>query len=113
MSMNDVEARRLASNEARMDRVERLLQQLLYTLMSSNSQMDQIKRMETLLQELRGNSDTHMAAANPVTIAQQERPEMAAIRQALLSGNKLKAIQLYRSAFNAGLKEAQDAIDAM
>lgn len=113
MSMTDVEARRLASLEARMNRIERLLQQLLYTLMSSNSQMDQLRRMETLLQELRGSSDTYTAAASPVTEAQQEQPEMAAIRQALLSGNKLKAIQLYRSAFNAGLKEAQDAIDAM
>lgn len=89
------------------------MQQLLYTLMSSNSQMDQIRRIETLLQELRGSSDTHPAAVSPVTASQQERPEMAAIRQALLSGNKLKAIQLYRSSFNAGLKEAQDAIDAM
>lgn len=105
MNMTDV--------EARMNRLERLMQQLLYTLMSSNSQMDQIRRMETILQELRGNSDTHTAAASPVTVAQQERPEMATIRQALLSGNKLKAIQLYRSAFNAGLKEAQDAIDAL
>jgi ribosomal protein L7/L12 len=105
MSMTDV--------EARMNRLERLLQQLLYTLMSSNSQMDQIRRMETLLQELRSSSDMSTAAASPVTVAQQERPEMAAIRQALLSGNKLKAIQLYRSAFNTGLKEAQDAIDAL
>lgn len=96
-----------------MKQMERLMQQLLYTMMSSNSQMDQIRRIETLLQELRSSSDTHLADGSPVTASQQERPEMAAIRQALLSGNKLKAIQLYRSAFNAGLKEAQDAIDAM
>jgi len=31
----------------------------------------------------------------------------------LLSGNKLKAIQLYRSLYGVGLKEAQDALDAM
>ena len=103
----------LASLEARVTWIERLLQQVLYTLMSSNSHMDQLKRLETLLQELRGSSETHTAAANLVTGAQQQRPEMAAIRQALLSGNKLKAIQLYRSAFHAGLNEAQDAIDAL
>ena len=113
MSMTDVEARRLASLEARMNRIERLMQQLLYTLMSSNSPVDQSRRMETMLQELHGSSDPHTAAPNPVTVAQQDRPEMAAIRQALLSGNKLKAIRLYRSAFNAGLKEAQDAIEDM
>ena len=113
MSMTDVEARRLASLEARMNQIERLMQQLLSTLMSSNSHMDQIERMETIVQELRGSLDTHTAVASPVAAAQQERPEMAAIRQALLSGNKLKAIQLYRSAFNASLKEAQDAIDAL
>lgn len=113
MSMTVEEAGHLASLEARVTRIERLLQQVPYTLMSSNSHMDQLKRMETLLQDLRGSSETHTAAANPVTGAQQERPEMAAIRQALLSGNKSKAIQLYRSAFHASLKEAQDAIDAL
>jgi len=103
--MDDQElARHITSLQARMNRIERLMQQLLYTLMSSNSPIDQSRRMETMLQELPGSS---------VTVAQQERPEMAAIRQALLSGNKLKAIQLYRSAFNAGMKEAQDALDAM
>ncbi len=86
------------------------MQQLLSTLMSSNSHMDQIRRMETMVQELRGSLDAHTAAASPVAVSQQERPEMAAIRQALLSGNKLKAIQL---AFNVSLKEAQDAIDAL
>jgi ribosomal protein L7/L12 len=113
MSLNDVEARRIAALEVRIKQMERLMQQLLYTLMSSNSQVDQIRRMETMLQELRGSSDNSRAAASPLSAAQQERPEMAAIRQALQTGNKLKAIQLYRSAFNAGLKEAQDAIDAM
>ena len=112
--MDDQElARHITSLQARMNRIERLMLQLLYTLMSSNSPMDQSRRMETMVQELRGSSDTHTAATNPVTVAQQERPEMAAIRQALLSGNRLKAIQLYRSAFNAGMKEAQDALDAM
>jgi ribosomal protein L7/L12 len=43
----------------------------------------------------------------------QERPEMGAIREALLSGDKMKAIKLYRSVYGVGLKEAQDALDAL
>ena len=42
-----------------------------------------------------------------------ERPEIGAIREALLSGDKLKAIKLYRSVYGVGLKEAQDALNAM
>ena len=50
---------------------------------------------------------------NPAELTPQEPPEIRAIREALLSGNKLKAIQLYRSLYGVGLKEAQDALDAM
>jgi ribosomal protein L7/L12 len=38
---------------------------------------------------------------------------MGAIREALLSGDKMKAIKLYRSVYGVGLKEAQDALDAL
>ena len=33
--------------------------------------------------------------------------------EALLSGDKIKAIKLYRSIYGVGLKEAKDALDAM
>jgi ribosomal protein L7/L12 len=36
-----------------------------------------------------------------------------AIRDALLRGNKIEAIKLYREQYSVGLKEAKDAIDAM
>lgn len=36
-----------------------------------------------------------------------------AIRQALLAGNRLKAIQLYRSLYGCSLQEAQAAIEVM
>ena len=39
--------------------------------------------------------------------------DQLAIREALLSGDKLKAIKLYRSVYGVGLKEAQDALNAM
>ena len=35
------------------------------------------------------------------------------ITQAILSGNKIEAIKLYREQNNVGLKEAKDAVDKM
>lgn len=101
-------SRRIASLEARMIRTESLLQQLLLTMMSSQAHMVQTERMQAILQELRGSTANHPVMAGP-----QERPEIEAIRQALLAGNRLKAIQIYRSLYGVSLKEAQDAIDAM
>ncbi|HEY4384180.1 MAG TPA: hypothetical protein VGN34_06870 [Ktedonobacteraceae bacterium] len=107
--MNDQEiVRRITSLEARMNRIETLIQRLLLTLTSSNAHIEQTRQMQTILQELRRGSDIHTA-----TVTSQARPETEAIHQALLSGNKLKAIQLYRSLYGVSLKEAQDAIDAM
>ena len=88
--------------------METLMQQLLTTLTTSHANVDQIMHMNTMLQELRLAPGVNGAAASP-----QERPEMGAIREALLSGDKLKAIKLYRSAYGVGLKEAQDALNAM
>jgi len=56
---------------------------------------------------------TNMVGINPVAVRREERPEMEAIRKALLSGNRIKAIQLYRSVYGVSVKEAQDALDAM
>lgn len=113
--MNDQDvARRLTSLEARMNRIEKLMQQLLITLTSSQAHIEQTKILRNILQELRSNSDTHATEVSyPATSTPQERPELAAIHQALLSGNKLKAIQLYRNLYGVSLQEAQDAINAM
>ncbi|HEU5377532.1 MAG TPA: hypothetical protein VFV38_29565 [Ktedonobacteraceae bacterium] len=46
-------ARHIASLEARMQRIETLLQQLILTLTSSRAQIDQIRQMQAILQELR------------------------------------------------------------
>lgn len=50
---------------------------------------------------------------NPAEVTPQEPPENRAIREAVLSGDKIKAITLYRALYGVGLKEAKDAIDAM
>ena len=64
--------------------------------------------METMMQAL-----LLRLGINPAELTPPERPEIRAIREALLSGNKMKAIQLYRSLYGVSLKEAQDALDAM
>jgi ribosomal protein L7/L12 len=67
-----------------------------------------VNQMEAMLQQLliRLNID-------PAELRPPEPPELRAVREALQSGDKLKAIKLYRSLYNVGLQEAQDAINAM
>jgi ribosomal protein L7/L12 len=115
--MDDQEiVRRITSLEARMNRMETLMQQLLSNLTSSRAEMDRVMQMQTMLHELHLGSDIRTAGPagiNPGAVPPQERPEIGVIRQALLSGDKMKAIRLYRSLYGVGLKEAQDALDAM
>jgi ribosomal protein L7/L12 len=102
--MDDHEvARRITSLEARMSRIERLLQQLLLTMTSSHAHIEQTQQLQGLLQELRNGQDIYT----------QERPEIAAIRQALLAGNKLQAIKIYRNLYGVSLQEAKNAIERM
>ncbi len=93
--------------------METLMQQLLTILTSSRADVERTMQMETMLQELRLGPDIYTAGINPGAVTPQERPEIGAIRQALLSGDKMKAIKLYRSVYGVSLKEAHDAIDAM
>ncbi len=79
--------------------MEAMMQKLLTILTTSQQQAGQAAQMQALLHEL---------PPSP-----QERPEMQAIRAAWLAGDKLKAIQLYRSVYGVGLKEAQDALEAL
>jgi ribosomal protein L7/L12 len=108
MELDQEHARRIVSLEARMRRLETLMQQLLIILTTSRADVERTMQMETMLQELRLSQ-----GINPVTVTPQERPEVGAIREALLSGDKIKAIKLYRSIYGVGLKEARDALDAM
>lgn len=83
--------------EARMSRLEALFQRLLTIQTTTQTNADELTQMRALLQE----------------ISPKDRPEMQAIREALASGNKLKAITLYRNAFGVSLQEAQAAVDAL
>jgi ribosomal protein L7/L12 len=108
-------ARYIVSLEARMSRMETMLQQLLGILTTSSTDMQRMLQMQAMLQELQSSQDIRMRGTPDISGAptSQERPEIRAIREALLSGDKIKAIKLYRSVFGVGLKEAQDAINKM
>ena len=71
-----------------------------------------MRRMEAMLQALLVRLDI-----DPAEVTPQELPEIRAnhdaIYAALLVGNKIKAIKLYRELYGVGLKEAKDAIDEM
>jgi len=71
-----------------------------------------MSRMEAMMQALLIRLDI-----NPAEVTPQEPPEIRAIqdaiRAALMMGDKIKAIKLYREYYGVGLKEAQDAINAM
>jgi len=86
---------------------------LLTTLTTSRAEGERTMQMQTMLQELRPSPGINPAGIKPPAATPQERPEIRAIREALLSGDKMKAIKLYRSIYGVGLKEAQDALNAM
>jgi large subunit ribosomal protein L7/L12 len=67
-----------------------------------------MQRMEAMMQAL-----LIRLGIDPAEVTPQDPPETRAIREALLSGNKIQAIKLYRYLYGVGLKEAKDAIDAM
>jgi ribosomal protein L7/L12 len=67
-----------------------------------------VHRMEVMMQTLLTRLGIDSAEITP-----QEPPETNAIREALLSGHKINAIKLYRELYGVSLKEGKDAIDAM
>ena len=105
----------MASLEARVNRMETMMQELIAILSTSATEYQRVSRMQVLAQELHNSQGAHASgtAGMNAGMAQQERPEVAAIRQALLAGDKLQAVKLYRNIYGVGLKEAQDAINAM
>ncbi|BCL78748.1 hypothetical protein ccbrp13_12130 [Ktedonobacteria bacterium brp13] len=70
-----------------------------------------MNRIEAIMQALVFRLDINPAELVPLEPAQPPMPP--AIREALLAGNKIKAIKLYRVFYDVGLKEAKAAIDAM
>jgi len=67
-----------------------------------------VHRMEAMMQAL-----LIRLGIDPAEVTPPEPQENRAIREALLSGNKIQAINLYRELYGVGLKDAKDAIDAM
>jgi ribosomal protein L7/L12 len=94
----------ITSLENRIHRMEIIMQKLLTTLTTSGTESQLATRMQILLQELH---------SDPAQMTPQGLREIGAIREALMSGDKIKAIKLYRGLYGVGLKEAQDAINAM
>ena len=75
-----------------------------------------MNRMETMMQEVLIHLGIHTrgtSGINPLAVPPEERPEIGAIRQALLSGDKMTAVKLYRSIYGVNMKEALDALDTM
>ena len=70
-----------------------------------------VRQLETMMHALLLRLDINPAEVMPPEPL--EPPQMKAIREAVLSGNKIEAIKLYRYLYGVGLKEAKDAIDAM
>ena len=71
-----------------------------------------MNRMEAMMQALLIRLDINPAEIMPPEPL-ENRVLHDTIRAALLLGDKVKAIRLYREHYGVGLKEAQDAIDAM
>ena len=67
-----------------------------------------VSQLEAAVQALLARLDIDPAAFMP-----QQSPLDQAIQDALMRGNKIQAIKLYREQYGVGLKEAKDAIDAM
>ena len=67
-----------------------------------------VHRMEAMMQALLTRLGVDSAEFTP-----QEPPETGAIREMVLSGRKINAIKLYRELYGVGLREAKDAVDAM
>lgn len=71
-----------------------------------------IQRIEAMMQAVLMRLDI-----NPAEFAPAEPLEVRAMREAMLtalrSGNKIQAIKLYRALYGASLQEAKAAIDAM
>ena len=68
-----------------------------------------VHRMEAMMQAL-----LVRLGIDPAEVTPQEEPQVArAIRAVLLSGDKIKAIKLYRELYGVGLREAKEAVDAM
>jgi hypothetical protein len=127
MTFDQEHARHLASLQARMNRMEGMMYQLLGILSSTGLDRNQYEHIQAMLQALRSSPDFHegsmvatpggypsqAAGGAPGGFPQQERPELAAIRAAALAGDKIKAIKLYRELYGVDFKTAEAAVQTL
>jgi hypothetical protein len=112
--MNDQEARHIIALEARIKRLETMMEQLLTILSNSGSEMQKFQRIQGMLQELHSGQGVHTTSAAGTSlpaVAPPERPLNGAIQAALQKGDNLKAIKLYREIYNVSLQEAAEALN--
>jgi ribosomal protein L7/L12 len=67
-----------------------------------------MQRMEAMMQALLTRLDI-----NPETLAPVETSRIEPVRQAVLAGNIINAIKIYRELYGVGLKQAKDAVEAI
>jgi ribosomal protein L7/L12 len=67
-----------------------------------------MRQMETAMQAL-----LIRLGIDPAEVMPRMEQQNQAIWDALLAGDKILAIKLYREEYGIGLKEAKDAVDAM
>lgn len=71
-----------------------------------------VHQLEAAIRALCTRLDIDPAEVMPPELLQNQQLTPA-IREALMAGNKILAIKIYREQYGVGLKEAKDAIDAM
>ena len=71
-----------------------------------------VHQMEAAMQALCERLGIDPAEVMPPELLKNQQLNPA-ISSALMSGNKILAIKIYREQYGVGLKEAKDAIDAM
>jgi uncharacterized coiled-coil protein SlyX len=112
---------RIARLEARMGQMELLIQRLLTLLSTSHDSIGQTTQLQLLRQELEGTLDPYApgraglgpAEGTPGASWQQQPQQNPAIWNALMAGDKIKAIKLYREQYGVDLVTAKNAVDAI
>ena len=79
------------------------------------SEYARLVRLEARVRQLEAAMQALLArlGIDPAEFIPQQSQQNEAIWSALMAGNKILAIKLYREQYGVGLKEAKDAIDAM
>jgi ribosomal protein L7/L12 len=112
-------SRQLNILHTRLLRMEAMMQQLLTILSTSHDSIGQQTQFQRLQQELSGSANPYPAGAAPYPAAMlqeraaQESTQMQAIHDAMMAGDKIKAIKLYRELYGVDFKTAQDALSKM